>query len=139
MKRGIIFDMDGTLWDSAENVAKSWNVAIRQYGVREKELTTQDIQGVMGKTMDVIADILFAEFPEEKRRLLLKECCQVENDYLREHTDTVPAPLTLQSKVTAALEKSSAKLCLTKTSSRWSSGLVNSSTERNKPLMRQKS
>ncbi len=58
MERGIIFDMDGTLWDSAENVAKSWNVAIRQYGVREKELTTQDIQGVMGKTMDVIADIL---------------------------------------------------------------------------------
>ena len=56
MKRGIIFDMDGTLWDSAENVAKSWNVAIRQYGVREKELTTQDIQGVMGKTMDVIAE-----------------------------------------------------------------------------------
>lgn len=36
MKRGIIFDMDGTLWDSAENVAESWNVAIRQYGVREK-------------------------------------------------------------------------------------------------------
>ena len=97
MKRGIIFDMDGTLWDSAENVAKSWNVAIRQYGVREKELTTQDIQGVMGKTMDVIADILFAEFPEEKRRLLLKECCQVENDYLREHGgilyDQVPQTL----------------------------------------------
>ena len=43
MKRGIIFDMDGTLWDSAENVAKSWNVAIRQYGVREKELTTQGV------------------------------------------------------------------------------------------------
>ena len=97
MKRGIIFDMDGTLWDSAENVAKSWNVAIRQYGVREKELTTQDIQGVMGKTMDVIADILFAEFPEEKRRLLLKECCQVENDYLREYGgilyDQVPQTL----------------------------------------------
>ena len=97
MKRGIIFDMDGTLWDSAENVAKSWNVTIRQYGVREKELTTQDIQGVMGKTMDVIADILFAEFPEEKRRLLLKECCQVENDYLREHGgilyDQVPQTL----------------------------------------------
>ena len=80
MKRGIIFDMDGTLWDSAENVAKSWNVAIRQYGVREKELTTQDIQGVMGKTMDVIANILFAE-----------------NDYLREHGgilyDQVPQTL----------------------------------------------
>ena len=27
MKKGIIFDMDGTLCDSAEQVAKSWNVA----------------------------------------------------------------------------------------------------------------
>lgn len=25
--KGIIFDMDGTLWDSAENVAASWNLA----------------------------------------------------------------------------------------------------------------
>ena len=86
MKRGIIFDMDGTLWDSAENVAKSWNVAIRRCGGTKKELTTQDIQGVMGKTMDVIANILFAEFPEEKRRLLLKECCQVESAGAWGHT-----------------------------------------------------
>ena len=24
MKKGLIFDMDGTLWDSSENVAASW-------------------------------------------------------------------------------------------------------------------
>lgn len=85
MKKGIIFDMDGTLWDSAENVAKSWNLAIKQSGVTEKVLTTEDIQGVMGKTMDVIADILFAELPKETRMTLLKQCCALENDYLREH------------------------------------------------------
>ena len=85
MKKGIIFDMDGTLWDSAENVAKSWNLAIKQSGVTEKVLTTEDIQGVMGKTMDVIADILFAELPKETRMALLKQCCALENDYLREH------------------------------------------------------
>ena len=61
MKRGIIFDMDGTLWDSAANVAESWNLAIKQDGSVDKKLTEQDIQGVMGKTMDVIADILFPE------------------------------------------------------------------------------
>ena len=25
MKQGIIFDMDGTLWDSTVGVAESWN------------------------------------------------------------------------------------------------------------------
>lgn len=85
MKRGIIFDMDGTLWDSAENVAKSWNLAIEKSGLIKKELTTEDIQSVMGKTMDVIADILFAEIDKDARMQLLEACCQMENDYLREH------------------------------------------------------
>ena len=85
MKQGIIFDMDGTLWDSAENVAKSWNLVIEESGLLEKTLTAEDISGVMGKTMDVIADILFAELPQEKRGKLLEDCCARENDYLREH------------------------------------------------------
>ena len=86
MKQGIIFDMDGTLWDSSKQVAVSWNLAIREEsGLLEKTLTAEDISGVMGKTMDVIADILFAELPQEKRGKLLEDCCARENDYLREH------------------------------------------------------
>ena len=85
MKKGIIFDMDGTLWDSAANVAESWNLAIKQDGTVDKKLTEQDIQGVMGKTMDVIADILFPELEKEVRMKLLDRCCSMENDYLREH------------------------------------------------------
>ena len=75
MKKGIIFDMDGTLWDSAANVAESWNLAIKQDGSVDKKLTEQDIQGVMGKTMDVIADILFPELEKEARMKLLDQCC----------------------------------------------------------------
>lgn len=85
MKKGIIFDMDGTLWDSAENVANAWNLAIRQSGFLELVLTTEDIKGVMGKTMDVIADLLFPGLSEEKRMQLLETSCVLENDYLREH------------------------------------------------------
>ena len=29
MKKGIIFDMDGTLWDSAAEVAESWNETVK--------------------------------------------------------------------------------------------------------------
>ena len=67
-KQGIIFDMDGTLWDSAANVAESWNEAIRQDGRLNKALTETDIKGVMGKTMDVIAKLLFPEFLRKSRR-----------------------------------------------------------------------
>ncbi len=32
MKKGIIYDMDGTVWDSSDNVAKSWTVKIHEAG-----------------------------------------------------------------------------------------------------------
>lgn len=89
MKKGIIFDMDGTLWDSAENVAKSWNIAIEESGFIQRTLTVEDIKGVMGKTMDVIAKILFPELSEIQRVLLLESCCRKENDYLRQHGGTL--------------------------------------------------
>ena len=61
MKKGIIFDMDGTLWDSAAEVAESWNETVKRAGYDRKPITVKDIQSVMGKTMDVIARILFPD------------------------------------------------------------------------------
>lgn len=85
MKKGIIFDMDGTLWDSAAGVAESWNEAMLAYGYERKPLTAGDIQSVMGKTMEDIADILFPELKVMQRKELLDLCCRLENDYLRRH------------------------------------------------------
>lgn len=85
MKKGIIFDMDGTLWNSAAGVAESWNEAILAYGYERKPLTAGDIQSVMGKTMEDIADILFPELNVMQRKELLDLCCRLENDYLRRH------------------------------------------------------
>ena len=44
MKKGIIFDMDGTLWDSAENVAISWNIALDKVGFQREPITKDDKQ-----------------------------------------------------------------------------------------------
>ena len=85
MKQGIIFDMDGTLWDSAKGVAKSWTMVVEKEYTKERVITEADIQGVMGKTMDIIAEILFPELEGEKRSQLLQHCCEEENAYLREH------------------------------------------------------
>lgn len=85
MKKAIIFDMDGTLWDSADNVAISWNIAMEKFGYERAPINEADMQSVMGKTMDKIAEILFDKIEGEERKALLELACEEENHYLREH------------------------------------------------------
>ena len=85
-KKGIIFDMDGTVWDSSENVAKSWTVKVHEAGFTDKTVTREDIQSVMGKPMDVIADTLFTYTQKGPERDALRTSCEnYENEYLTEH------------------------------------------------------
>ena len=85
MKTGLIFDMDGTLWDSSEGVAASWTEKVRELGHDRPAITKEDVMSIMGLTMDRIADIIFADLPKDERMRLLDLCCAHENDYLREH------------------------------------------------------
>lgn len=85
MKQGIIFDMDGTLWDSAEQVAASWTLALHQCGYADVVVTKEDMYRTMGRTMDKIAEMLFPFTQGKEREDLLATCCAVENDYLRQH------------------------------------------------------
>lgn len=81
----VIFDLDGTLWDSAVSVAESWNMEIRRVTGRDMNYTADDIRRNMGKTMNDIADDLMSEFEPEERYQLAR-CCEVfENSYITEH------------------------------------------------------
>ncbi|MEG0961291.1 MAG: HAD family hydrolase [Lachnospiraceae bacterium] len=85
MKKGILFDLDGTLWDSSEEVAISWNEALEKCPDVDVIITVQDVQGIMGMTMNKIADVLFEKYAPQKRMELLEYCCKEENEYLRMH------------------------------------------------------
>lgn len=85
MKQGILFDLDGTLWDSAKEVAISWEEALKKRPDVYKKITSEMIRNVMGKSMFEIADILFGEYGLETRRALMDYCCEEENQYIRLH------------------------------------------------------
>ena len=77
-KKAIIFDLDGNLWDSREAVAKSYNKALKNIKDVDRIITVDDLTKTMGKTMDVIARILFDKVSPERALQILEECSRVE-------------------------------------------------------------
>ena len=85
MKPAIIFDLDGTLWDSSGVVAESWNEVGRRYYGPDYYVSKEDVEGLMGKTMVEIGDFLAPKDAGEERAQFLSECFSYEIVYLGPH------------------------------------------------------
>ena len=81
MKKAIIFDLDGTLWDSSRQIIPVWNEVLKENSV-DREIVHEDICNCMGKTSEQIADMLFPNLPKEKSLGLVLECCHRESEFL---------------------------------------------------------
>ncbi len=77
MKEAIIFDLDGTLWDSTEEVVNAWNEVFKNNEINYL-LTIEDMKGLMGKTIKEIASIILHEVEENKVLQIMDECCKFE-------------------------------------------------------------
>ncbi|MBQ9814235.1 MAG: HAD family hydrolase [Lachnospiraceae bacterium] len=83
----LIFDLDGTLWDSSQPVAESWNEVFERRG-SSLHLTAEDIRNVMGKTMEEIARTILPVY-DEAGKALFAECETYEVDYISIHGGTL--------------------------------------------------
>lgn len=81
---GIIFDLDGTLWNSITPVTESWNKVIEKKKGKDFCITEEDMHSSMGMLMEDIARKLFPSLPDQERISLLRECCIYENEYVAE-------------------------------------------------------
>ena len=79
----ILFDLDGTLWDSSQQVADSWNIVLKRHNI-DRELTVQDLMSVMGMLMDDIMVKLFPELDKDEALQVLEDLCAYENEYVGE-------------------------------------------------------
>lgn len=96
----LIFDIDGTLWDSRAIVAKGYNKQLKKEGLEHLSVNPDILKTVFGKMNTEIANILFASLPEEERYPLLERCIEQEDRALEEDECDVAYP-----KVKETLEK----------------------------------
>ena len=78
----LIFDIDGTLWDSRALVAEGYNIQLRREGLEHLCVDAEILRPLFGKVMTEIADVLFPDFPLPERYELMDRCMKTENDYL---------------------------------------------------------
>ena len=81
----LIFDIDGTLWDSRALVAEGYNIQLKEEGLEHLCVTAEDLKPLFGKVMTEIADTILATIPEETRYDLMERCMATENRYLEEN------------------------------------------------------
>ena len=85
----IIFDLDGTLWDSVDEIVVTWNSVIERYPGIRPPITRTEQESVMGLQMDDIAQRLFPKESAARQTALMAECVAAENDFLYKHGATL--------------------------------------------------
>ena len=88
----LIFDIDGTLWDSRALVAEGYNIQLKEEGLEHLCVDAERLKSLFGKVMTEIADILFVSIPESDRYALMERCMDTENKYLFENECKIGYP-----------------------------------------------
>ena len=78
-KKAVLFDLDGTLWNSAEEVLLCWNRVLAPMG---RHITRSELDRLMGLTPQEIGDAQFSDLPPAERYALTDRCLTSEDPYL---------------------------------------------------------
>ena len=88
----LIFDIDGTLWDSRALVAEGYNIQLKAEGLDHLCTDAEVLRPLFGKVMTEIGDVLFASIPVPERYDLMERCMETENRYLFENECKIGYP-----------------------------------------------
>ncbi|WP_191567287.1 HAD family hydrolase [Metabacillus idriensis] len=77
----IIFDLDGTLWDTTHIGAQFWSEAALNYHI-PVPVTANQLKSLYGLPVDIIAKRLFPDAPEEVLQAIMQESSWKQCQYL---------------------------------------------------------
>lgn len=80
---GVIFDVDGTLWDSTPVVEEAWNAALLEVGIHDVRVSADQLKGLFGLPMDDIIDSILPGREQAVKDRYKPICYRNEHDYLQ--------------------------------------------------------
>jgi len=82
---GLIFDLDGTLWDASESCVRAWNSALQNKGITDFVITQQLAHAFAGKLLDDIFAQYFLFLPREEYQNMANAYAEQEKFHMREY------------------------------------------------------
>lgn len=89
MLDGIIFDVDGTLWDARKQVGEAWFEVKYQMTGETTDWSFEKLSSLFGKEMRAICFELFPNYPEEQALAYGEECFEGELKLLRQNPGVI--------------------------------------------------
>ena len=88
----LIFDIDGTLWDSRAVIAEGYNAQLEKEGLSQLAVNADTFLPLFGKVMTDIADIIFPSVPVPERYALMNRCMDAGDRHLQENPCRIGYP-----------------------------------------------
>jgi phosphoglycolate phosphatase len=80
----IVFDLDGTLWDTSASCAVAWNRVLARHRIPFRPITEHDVRGVTGRPHEECIREVFAGLPEAHIQTLAAETQTEDNQAIAE-------------------------------------------------------
>ena len=81
----IIFDLDGTFWDTCGSCAIAWNTVLKRNKIDFREITYDDIRAVCGESHEDCIRMTFKGLSEEQIQILIDETMTEDNVAVNKH------------------------------------------------------